>query len=75
MAYGIYAVIKKKKSLEGDEFEYFLRLWGRDTLLGVIATLIFVAFMGIYLFHIEPPFAERLLSHIAGSIGGPEIYC
>ncbi|MGB1269540.1 MAG: DUF4199 domain-containing protein [Flavobacteriaceae bacterium] len=72
VAYGIYAVIKKKKSIDGDKFEYFSG-FGVGILTGVIATLTFVAFMGIYLFHIEPPFAERLLSHVAGSIGGPEI--
>lgn len=72
VAYGIYAVIKKKKSLEGDNFEYFSG-FGVGILTGVIATLTFVAFMGVYLFHIEPTFAERLLSHIAGSFGGPEI--
>ncbi|MGB0897030.1 MAG: DUF4199 domain-containing protein [Flavobacteriaceae bacterium] len=72
VAYGIYAVIKKKKSLEADNFEYFSG-FGVGILTGVIATITFVAFMGVYLFHIEPAFAERLLKHIAGSIGGPEI--
>ena len=72
MAYGIYAVIKKKKSLEDDKFEYFSG-FGVGILTGVVATLTFVAFMGVYLFHIEPAFAERLLKHVAGSFGGPEI--
>lgn len=72
VAYGIHAVIKKKKALEGDEFEYFSG-FGIGILTGVVATFGFVVFMGVYLFHIEPLFAERLLKHIAGSIGGPEI--
>ena len=72
VAYGIYAVIKKKKSLEGASFEYFSG-FGIGILTGVIATLTFVGFMGVYLFHIEPAFADELLSHIAGSVGGPEI--
>lgn len=72
MAYGIYAVIKQKKSLDGDKFEYFSG-FGVGILTGVIATIVFVVFMGVYLFHIEPQFAERLLKHIAGSMGGAEI--
>ena len=72
VAYGIHAVIKKKKAQEGDAFEYFSG-FGTGILTGVIATFVFVVFMGVYLFHIEPLFAERLLKHIAGSIGGPEL--
>ncbi|NQY27976.1 MAG: DUF4199 domain-containing protein [Flavobacteriaceae bacterium] len=71
VAYGIYAVIKKKKDLEKDDFEYFSG-FGTGILTGVIATFVFVLFMGIYLFHIEPPFAEMLMSYLAGT-GGPEI--
>ena len=72
VAYGIYAVIKKKKDQEKEAFEYFSGFW-LGILTGAVATITFVAFMAIYLFHIEPAFAERLLKHIAGSIGGPEI--
>ena len=71
VAYGIYAVIKKKKDLEKDDFEYFSG-FGTGILTGVIATFVFVLFMGIYLFHIEPLFAEMLMSYLAGT-GGPEI--
>jgi len=71
VAYGIYAVIKKKKSIEKDNFEYFSG-FGTGILTGVIATMVFVLFMGVYLFHVEPTFAERLMSYIAGA-GGPEI--
>ncbi|PHS10536.1 MAG: DUF4199 domain-containing protein [Kordia sp.] len=71
VAYGIYAVIKKKKDLEKDDFEYFSG-FGTGILTGVIATFVFVLFMGVYLFHIEPPFAEMLMSYLAGT-GGPEI--
>ena len=71
VAYGIYAVIKKKKSIEKDDFGYFSG-FATGILTGVIATFVFVLFMGIYLFHIEPPFAELLMSYIAGA-GGPEI--
>ena len=42
VAYGIYAVIKKKKSLEGDDFEYFSG-FGVGIVTGVIATLTFVS--------------------------------
>ena len=71
VAYGIYAVIKKKKSIEKDNFEYFSG-FGAGILTGVIATFVFVIFMGIYLFHIEPPFADLLMEYLVGA-GGPEI--
>jgi len=71
VAYGVYAVIKKKKSIEKDNFEYFSG-FGAGILTGVIATFVFVIFMGVYLFHIEPPFAEMLMGYLAGA-GGPEI--
>jgi hypothetical protein len=71
VAYGIYAVIKKKKSIEKDNFEYFSG-FGVGILTGVIATFVFVIFMGVYLFHIEPPFADLLMEYLVGA-GGPEI--
>jgi len=71
VAYGIYTVIKKKKSIEKDDFEYFSG-FGTGILTGAIATFVFVVFMGIYLFHIEPSFAEMLMGYLAGT-GGPEI--
>lgn len=71
VAYGIYAVIKKKKSIEKDNFEYFSG-FGAGILTGVIATFVFVIFMGVYLFHIEPPFADLLMEYLVGA-GGPEI--
>jgi len=71
VAYGIYAVIKKKKSIEKDTFEYFSG-FATGILTGAIATFVFVLFMGIYLFHIDPPFAEMLMGYLAGA-GGPEI--
>jgi len=71
VAYGIYAVIKKKKSIEKNDFEYFSG-FATGIMTGVIATFVFVLFMGIYLFHIEPPFAEMLMGYLAGA-GGPEI--
>ena len=71
VAYGIYAVIKKKKSIEKDGFEYFSG-FGTGILTGAIATFVFVVFMGGYLFHIDPLFAELLMGYLAGA-GGPEI--
>jgi len=71
VAYGIYAVIKKKKSIEQDNFEYFSG-FGAGILTGVIATFVFVIFMGVYLFHIDPSFADMLMEYLAGA-GGPEI--
>jgi len=71
VAYGIYAVIKKKKSIEKENFEYFSG-FATGILTGVIATMVFVLFMGIYLFHIDTPFAALLMGYLAG-VGGPEI--
>jgi ABC-type sugar transport system permease subunit len=71
ISYGIYAAIKKQKSIEKENFEYFYG-FATGILTGVVATFIFVSFMGIYLFHIEPPFAEMLMSKIAGT-GGTEL--
>jgi hypothetical protein len=71
VSYGIYAAIKKQKSIEKENFQYFYG-FATGILTGVVATFIFVSFMGIYLFHIEPPFADMLMSKIAGT-GGTEI--
>ncbi len=71
VSYGIYAAIKKQKSIEKENFQYFYG-FATGILTGVVATFIFVAFMGIYLFHIEPAFAEMLMSYVAGT-GGTEI--
>ncbi len=71
VAYGIYAAIKKQKSIEKESFQYFYG-FATGILTGVVATFIFVAFMGVYLFYIDPSFAKMLLSILAGS-GGTEL--
>jgi len=73
VAYGIYAVIRKKKALENDKFEYFSG-FATGIGAGILATAIFVFFMGIYLFHIDPTFAENIMAKWMTSYnGGPEI--
>ncbi len=71
VSYGIYAAIKKQKNIEKDTFQYFYG-FATGILTGVVATFIFVGFMGVYLFHVEPAFAEMLLSVLAGT-GGTEL--
>ncbi len=61
IAFGIYAVIKKKKDIEGDSFEYFSGFkTGIST--GLLATGIFVLFMAIYMFHLDTAFTEKLMA-------------
>lgn len=61
MAYGLYRVIKDYKSEKGTSFYYFDG-FKVAILAGFVATLIFALFMGIYMFHIDPFFAENLMN-------------
>ncbi|MBL7471975.1 DUF4199 domain-containing protein [Robertkochia sediminum] len=62
MAYGIYMVIRFRKVLEGENFEYY-NGFKTGIYTGFLATLIFVAFLAVYMFHIDPTFAERILDN------------
>lgn len=61
LAYGIYAAIKQSKREQGKSFNYYS---GAKTGIytGFIATLVFVAFMAVYLFHLDPVFPEKIMN-------------
>ncbi|WP_461532545.1 DUF4199 domain-containing protein [Sinomicrobium sp.] len=61
VAYGIYASIRYKRLVQGKNFDYFSgALTGLST--GFITTVLFVGFMGIYMFHIDPSFPENIMN-------------
>lgn len=62
MAYGIYAVIRFRKLLEGDSFDYY-KGFKSGIYAGFLATLIFVGFMALYMFHLNPGFPEKLMDN------------
>ncbi|MGS2741289.1 DUF4199 domain-containing protein [Sinomicrobium sp. M5D2P17] len=61
VAYGIYASIRFKRLVLREKFDYYA---GATTgiFTGFIATLIFVGFMGIYMFHLDPTFPEKIMN-------------
>ncbi len=58
VGYGIYASIRFKRLILRDRFDYYA---GATTgiFTGFIATLIFVGFMGVYMFHLDPAFPKK----------------
>lgn len=60
VAYGIYAVIRYKKLLEEEGFQYYSG-FKTGIYTGFLATLIFAAFMSVYMFHLDPTFAENVM--------------
>lgn len=61
MAYGIYAVIRYRRLLDGKEFDYF-KGFRTGIYTGFLATLIFVGFMALYMFHLDPSFPETIMT-------------
>ncbi|WP_340067114.1 DUF4199 domain-containing protein [Ascidiimonas aurantiaca] len=73
VAYGIYASIRFRRLVEGSKFDYY---GGFKTGLytGFIATFVFVGFMAIYMFHLNPGFPELIMeSWIKDYYQGPGI--
>ena len=60
MAYGLYSAIRFRRLLEGDKFDYY-KGFKTGIYSGFLATLVFVAFMAIYMFHLDPGFPEKLM--------------
>ncbi|WP_340077226.1 DUF4199 domain-containing protein [Leptobacterium sp. I13] len=60
VAYGIYASIRFRRLIEGSNFNYY---GGFRTGLytGFLATIVFVVFMAVYMFHLDPTFTEKLM--------------
>ncbi|RNL81865.1 DUF4199 domain-containing protein [Sinomicrobium pectinilyticum] len=61
VGYGIYASIRFKRLVQREKFDYYA---GATTgiFTGFIATLIFVGFMSIYMFHLDPAFPETIMN-------------
>ncbi len=60
VGFGIYEAIRLDKLEKGRDYEYFGG-FRTGILTGFIATLLFVLFMGVYMFHLDPSFAERIM--------------
>lgn len=60
VGYGIYAVIRMRRILEGDKFDYF-KGFKSGIYAGFFATLIFTAFMAIYMFHLDENFPNSIM--------------
>lgn len=61
VAYGIYASIRFKRLVQREKFDYYA---GATTgvFTGFIATVIFVGFMAVYMFHLDPSFPEKIMN-------------
>lgn len=60
VAYGIYASIRLRRLLEGDKFNYY-NGFRTGLYTGFLATLVFIGFMAVYMFHIDPGFPSRIM--------------
>ncbi|TRZ45799.1 DUF4199 domain-containing protein [Robertkochia solimangrovi] len=60
VAYGIYSVIRIRRLIEGDKFDYY-KGFKTGIFTGFLATLIFVGFMAIYMFHIDKEFPKLIM--------------
>ncbi|MDG3582593.1 MULTISPECIES: DUF4199 domain-containing protein [Galbibacter] len=60
VAYGIYAVIRLRRILEGDTFDYY-KGFKTGIMAGFLATLVFTFFMAIYMYHIDPNFPGTIM--------------
>jgi hypothetical protein len=67
VAFGIYKTIKDLKKESGISFNYF-EGFKAGIFAGFTATLIFTFFMGIYIFHIDVAFAEKIMEMNLGSV-------
>ncbi|MFD0863494.1 DUF4199 domain-containing protein [Sungkyunkwania multivorans] len=73
VGFGIYEAIRLRKLEKGKDFEYFDG-FKTGIYTGFIATLIFVLFMGVYMFHLDPTFPETIMSGwMKGYFQGPGI--
>lgn len=61
VAYGIYAVIRLRRILEKDDFHYH-NGFKTGIMTGFLSTITFVMFMALYMYHIDPNFAESIIS-------------
>ncbi|UOB16236.1 DUF4199 domain-containing protein [Abyssalbus ytuae] len=60
VAYGIYAAIRYRRLLERDKFEYYSG-FKTGIYSGFLATLIFVGFMAVYMYHLDTEFPLKVM--------------
>ncbi len=60
MGYGLYRVIRRKKITEGGRFSYY-KGFITGIYAGFLATLIFVGFMAIYMYYLDPGFPQKIM--------------
>jgi hypothetical protein len=60
MAFGIFYAIKYYKLKTGETFTY-VNGFKTGLITGFIGTILFTAFMAIYMFHLDPDFTQKLL--------------
>lgn len=73
VGFGLYEVIRLRKLEQGKSFEYFDG-FKTGIYTGFIATGIFVLFMGIYMYHLDPTFPSTILDEwMSGYFQGPGI--
>ncbi len=60
VGYGIFAAIRLRKTLEGKTFDYY-NGFRTGVYTGALATVIFVGFMAVYMYHLDPSFAEGIM--------------
>lgn len=68
MASGIYYGIKYYKLSVSDSFTY-IDGFKTGLITGFVGTVLFTAFMAIYMFHIDPKFTETLLGEWISNYG------
>ncbi|MCB0374732.1 MAG: DUF4199 domain-containing protein [Sinomicrobium sp.] len=60
VASGLYFAIKQKKATEKEHFNYYSGARA-GIYTGFIGTVIFVIFMAVYMFHLDPAFPEKIM--------------
>jgi len=68
---GIYYTIKQNKEQLNNHIDYFSGI-GIGIKAGLIATALFVSFLAIYMYHMDPGFSERLMAKLGWNISNPE---
>lgn len=68
---GIYYAIKQNKQELNNHINYFDGI-GVGIKTGLIATGLFVSFLAVYMYHIDPSFSERLMAKLGWNLNNPE---
>lgn len=68
MSAGIFYAIKYYKLITGNAFTY-VDGFKTGLITGFIATILFTAFMAIYMFHLDPAFTQKLLGEWFNNYG------